>query len=155
MSPMTQTLALHSPAFQHLQNIPSQYTCEGKDINPPLEISGVPENTQTLALIVEDPDAPNGVWDHWLLWNISPQTNRIEENQPPKEAVYGTNSFGHREYGGPCPPSGTHHYHFKLYALDTELNLPIGARKKELERALQGHILAKTELIGTYRKGGS
>lgn len=155
MSSITQTLTLNSPAFQHQQAIPSQYTCEGQDINPPLEISGIPENTQTLALIVDDPDAPNGVWDHWLLWNISPETTRIAESQPPREAVSGTNSFGLREYGGPCPPSGTHHYHFRLYALDTDLNLPIGARKKELERAMQGHILAKAELVGTYRKGSA
>ncbi len=152
MSPLVETLTLLSPAFQHQGNIPIQYTCDGHNISPPLNLYGIPEGTCSLSLIVEDPDAPNGTWDHWLLWNIAPNHKHIAENEPPPEATTGTNDFGRQEYGGPCPPSGMHHYHFKLFALDTDLNLPVGARKKELERAMQGHILGKTELIGTYTR---
>lgn len=152
MSPITQTLSLSSPAFQNQEPIPEKYTCEGYDIHPPLNISGIPQNAQSLALIMEDPDAPHGVWDHWLLWNIAPNTAQIAESEEPPHAVPGTNSFGRQQYGGPCPPSGTHHYHFKLFALDTKLDLPVGAHKEDLQKAMQGHILAKTELVGTYSK---
>lgn len=145
-------MELSSPAFAHHQTIPVRYTCQGEDINPPLQISGIPKGTKTLVLIMDDPDAPVGTWDHWVVWNISP-TGEIKENSVPAGAVQGKNSWGKNSYGGPCPPSGTHRYFFKLYALDTDLNLPPKATKADVEKAIQNHILAQSELMGTYKKG--
>jgi len=145
-------MKLTSPAFENNQSIPSKYTCDGEDINPPLQISGAPEGTKSLVLIVDDPDAPLGIWDHWLVWNISSSTPGIEENSLPEGSVQGMNSFGKQPYGGPCPPSGTHHYHFKLYALNTELSLDPSSKKEDLEEAMKGAILAQTELIGLYQR---
>jgi Raf kinase inhibitor-like YbhB/YbcL family protein len=143
------SLRVRSVAFSHGGHIPPKYTCEGENINPPLEIEGLPENTKTIALIVEDPDAPRGVYDHWLVWNIPPN-EAIAENSVP--GISGRNSFGNTGYGGPCPPSGSHRYYFKIYALDGELNIPAGADKKTLEQAMQDHILAEAELMGFYQK---
>lgn len=145
-------MQLTSPAFAHNQPIPSSYTCDGADMNPPLVISDVPANAKALALIVDDPDAPRGDWVHWLLWNITPETSGISEHTVPTGAAEGTTDFGRTGWGGPCPPSGTHRYVFKLYALDTELNLPSTTRKEELEKAMEGHIVARTDLIGTYTR---
>ncbi len=142
-------LQVTSSAFGHNQTIPRKYTCQGQDINPPLAISEIPEGTKSLALIVDDPDAPGGNWDHWLVYNIAP-TLEIKENSIPGTQT--RNDFGRVNYGGPCPPSGTHHYFFKLYALDTLLQFKKAPGKKELESAMQGHILAKAELIGLYKK---
>ena len=145
-------MKLESVAFRHNQMIPSTYTCEGEDINPPLKISEVPKNAKTLVLIMDDPDAPMGTWVHWLIWNMSPQTTEILENSVPTSSVEGTTSWRRTGYGGPCPPSGTHRYFFKLYALDIALNLSPQTDKAGLEKAMAGHILDKTELIGLYKK---
>ncbi|MDP3998544.1 MAG: YbhB/YbcL family Raf kinase inhibitor-like protein [bacterium] len=145
-------LTLKSPAFNHNDSIPSKYTCQGENINPPLEISGIHPATKSIALIVDDPDAPAGTWVHWTGWNIPPTTKDILENSR-LNGTEGTTSFGKPGYGGPCPPSGTHRYFFKLYALDTTLELPSTAKKEELEKAMKEHILDKTELIGLYQKG--
>jgi len=142
-------MQITSPAFRHNELIPSKYTCEGANINPPLEIEGIPENTVSLALIIDDPDAPGRTWDHWIVWNIEP-TNKIEENSVP--GIQGRNSWDKNTYGGPCPPSGTHRYFFKLYALDAELNLSENSTKHDVEKAMQPHIISKAELIGLYRK---
>lgn len=147
MGPFT----LQSPAFHDEEMIPARYTCQGQDINPPLEIAGLPEHTATLVLIFDDPDAPMGTWVHWVVWNILPGTN-IAENSVPTNALQGKNSWGKNSYGGPCPPSGTHRYFFKLYALDTALSLPQTATKADVEKAMKGHILGETTLMGKYRK---
>ncbi len=140
---------LSSTAFRHKGRIPDVYTCKGKNINPPLHIEGAPNNTTSLALITDDPDAPMGTWDHWVIWNIPPTSTEIIEAKEP-QGVAGMNSWGKTCYGGPCPPSGTHRYFFKIYALDTLLELPRGSKKVDLERAMKGHILAKAELLGIY-----
>lgn len=140
---------MQSAAFSHKGHIPPLYTCEGKDINPPLEIREIPEGTVTLALIVEDPDAPGGVFDHWIVWNIPP-AEVIAENSNP--GISGTTSFGRTGYGGPCPPSGEHRYFFKVYALDTELDLPAGSGKQKLISGMKGHILAEGVIMGVYQK---
>ena len=143
----TGQLQIASPAFGHNQMIPKKYTCQGQDINPPLDISGIPEGTKSLILIVDDPDAPIGTWDHWFVYDILPQA-KIEENTIPGQQS--KNSFGKVNYGGPCPPSGTHRYFFKLYALDETLNLPSESTKADLEKAMHGHILETAELVGIY-----
>jgi Raf kinase inhibitor-like YbhB/YbcL family protein len=142
-------MKITSPAFAHNAIIPTKYTCQGQDISPPLTISDIPEGTISLALINDDPDAPMETWDHWLIWNIKP-TGEIKEDSAP--GTQGKNSWGRNDYGGPCPPSGTHRYFFKLYALDSELDLPKGATKAELEEGMEGHILEQAELIGLYKK---
>jgi Raf kinase inhibitor-like YbhB/YbcL family protein len=149
--PSVQTeLRLSSPAFEPNSAIPAQYTCNGRDSNPPLDVAGIPKGTHSLALTVHDPDAPGGNWDHWVVWNIPPQTTRIDAGHAPKASVQGATSFKHAGYGGPCPPSGTHHYNFRLYALDTTLNLPTSTHRKALEDAMKGHILSQSELVGIY-----
>jgi len=142
-------LKITSPAFQHNDVIPDKCTGDGKDINPALQIEGIPEGTQSLALVVDDPDAPMGTWDHWVVWNIPP-SNQIKENSVP--GTEGMNSFRKHSYGGPCPPSGTHRYFFKVYALDTKLTLNPSSNKRDLEKAMQGHILAKGEIVGKYSR---
>ena len=145
-------MKLSSPVFENNQSIPAKYTCDGEDINPPLQISEVPEGTKSLVLFVDDPDAPMGTWDHWIVWNINPSVSFIEENSVPEGGVQGMNDFGKQPYGGPCPPSGTHRYFFKFYALDNELELDSSSKKEALERAMEGHILDKAELIGLYKR---
>ena len=145
-------MEIHSSAFINNLMIPSRFTCDGEDISPPIVFSNLPNNTKSLILIVDDPDAPNGTFTHWLLWNILPTTTEIDVGKIPAEAVEGTTSFGKPGYGGPCPPSGTHHYHFKLYSLDTLLNLKHGASRDELENAMKDHILSTAELVGIYTK---
>lgn len=152
---VTQTktgLAVRSAAFSHNGHIPKKYSCEGDNINPPLEISGFPEETRTLALIVEDPDAPRGITYHWVVWNIPPN-EPIAENFIP--GISGSNSHGKTGYMGPCPPSGSHRYFFKVFALDTQLDLPTGSDKAALEQAMQGHVLATGELMAHYKKSGA
>jgi len=145
-------LTLTSSAFSHNENIPKQYTCDGENINPPLTISAIPMNAKSLALIVDDPDAPAGTWFHWLIWNITPETKEIPEGSVPDRAMEGTTSFGKPGYGGPCPPAGTHRYFFKLYALDTVIGLDNKATVTELEREMQGHSVAQTQLVGRYSR---
>jgi len=146
------TLKLSSSAFKHNDSIPSKYTCDGADVNPPLVIENAPLGAKSLVLIVDDPDAPAGNWVHWVVWNIAPTTNEIKENTVPSGALQGINDFRRHDYGGPCPPSGTHRYFFKLYALDMMLSLGPKANKAELERAMKGHIVAQGELIGLYMR---
>ncbi len=149
METKTKTLYVESVAFTQNGHIPAKYTCEGENINPPITIKDIPEDTKTLALIVEDPDAPNGVFDHWLLWNLLP-SDTIEEKTD--LGTSGINSFGKTGYGGPCPPSGTHRYYFKVYALDKELGIAAGEDKNSLQDSMRGHILATGELVGRYKK---
>ena len=144
-------MELTSSAFVHNDAIPSEFTCDGADVSPPLTISDVPKNAKSLVLIMDDPDAPVGTWDHWVVFNMAPSTKQIAKGAEP-EGIAGKNSWGRTGYGGPCPPSGTHRYFFKLYALDTELNLPEGSNKRDLEMAMQGHIIEKAELMETYRR---
>ena len=142
-------LAVTSPAFENRGIIPTKYTCDGDDVNPPLNVEGIPEGAQSLVLIVDDPDAPMGTWDHWIVWNIPP-AGKIEENSVP--GIEGLNDFRRRSYGGPCPPSGTHRYFFKVYALDTKLDLDPSSRKEDVERAMNGHVLARGEIVGLYSR---
>lgn len=143
-------LKLSSPAFNYGTLIPSKYTCDGDDINPPLAIHGVPADAKSLALVMDDPDAPARLWVHWVVWDFPPETSEIREHTLPHGAAQGINSWKKNAYGGPCPPSGTHRYFFRLYALDTKLHLPEQTHKDDLERAMEGHILATAELMGTY-----
>ncbi|AXA35023.1 hypothetical protein BRCON_0246 [Candidatus Sumerlaea chitinivorans] len=148
---------LTSTAFRAGEMIPSKYTCDGPDVSPPLAWTGVPQGTQSLALIVDDPDAPRGTWVHWVLYDIPAQESSLPEAVPPDPqlkngARNGKNDFQRLGYGGPCPPSGTHRYFFKLYALDKKLGLPSGATKAEVLKAMEGHILGQAELMGTYKR---
>jgi Raf kinase inhibitor-like YbhB/YbcL family protein len=153
------TWQLTSGAFRHGEAIPAVHTCEGKDVSPPLAWTEPPTGTKALALISDDPDAPMGTWVHWVLYNLPPSARALPEGFPtdaqrPDGARQGTTDFGRTGYGGPCPPSGTHRYFFKLYALDATLSLKPGATKQDLEAAMQGHVLATAELMGTYRRKG-
>ena len=151
-------MQLTSSAFQPGANIPKQFTCEGNDTSPQLAWSDVPSGTKSLALIVHDPDAPRaGGFYHWVVYNIPASANGIPENTPKQSELsgggtQGRNDFGKSGYGGPCPPSGTHRYFFRLYALDTDLKLNSGATAKDVVKAIQGHILGQAELMGKYQK---
>ena len=141
---------LRSSAFSSGGNIPAQFTCKGSDTNPPLQFQGIPKEAKSLALIVEDPDAPGGRFTHWLLWNIDPGTTQIAEKSVPHGALEGANDFGKTGYGGPCPPSGTHRYYFRLLAVDQKLDLKPGANRSALERALGKHVIGIGELMGRF-----
>ncbi len=150
-------IQLTSDAFANTQSIPAQYTCTGKDISPSLTWSEPPSGTQSFALIMDDPDAPAGTWVHWVLFNIPAASRGLAEAIPSEAtlsdgSMHGKNSGGDLGYNGPCPPSGTHRYFFKLYALDEMLGLSSGANKGELLKAMEGHKLAQGELMGTFRK---
>ena len=136
--------------FPNNGQIPDQYGCRGRDVNPPLQFSGIPTGTKSLALIVDDPDAPSGDWVHWLIFNMDPALAGIDEDSLPIGATFGITSAGTKDYGGPCPPSGTHHYHFKLYALDSLLKLDSQAKKADVLSAMKGHIMEQSEIVGTY-----
>ncbi len=140
-----------SPAFEHHQPIPQKYTCQGEDVSPQLNFSGIPQKTKTLAMIVDDPDAPGGTFDHWIAWNLAPGLKVLKEGESaPNE---GKNHFNQVGYRGPCPPPGkVHRYYFKVYALDTVLDLAKEATRRDLEAAMKGHILDHAELIGTYQR---
>ncbi len=142
-------MKLSSPEFKHNEMIPSKFTCDGDDINPELNIEDIPDGTESLALIVDDPDAPGRTWVHWVVFNI-PTISQIDEDSIP--GMQGMNDFKREDFGGPCPPGGTHRYFFKLYALDTELSLKEGCSKKDVEKAMESHILEKAELIGLYSR---
>jgi Raf kinase inhibitor-like YbhB/YbcL family protein len=144
------SISLTSSAFQAAGDIPAKFTCNGANESPELKISGVPSEAKSLVLIVDDPDAPGGLFTHWIVWNIDPKTTDIAGNRTPPGGVQGTNDFGKRKYGGPCPPSGTHRYFFRLFALDTKLDLRPGARRAELDAAMRGHTLAQGELMARY-----
>ncbi|HSX00325.1 MAG TPA: YbhB/YbcL family Raf kinase inhibitor-like protein [Patescibacteria group bacterium] len=141
-------MELTSPAFSANQLIPVNHTHQGAGISPPLMVSGAPEGTESLALIVHDPDAPSGDFTHWLIWNISGSTGVLPEDHIPTGAVQGTNDFGAVGYGAPAPPTGTHHYVFNVYALNCELPLKAGAHLGDLQQAMEGHILAQADLVG-------
>ncbi|HHH79321.1 MAG TPA: YbhB/YbcL family Raf kinase inhibitor-like protein [Thermoplasmatales archaeon] len=142
-------MTITSSAFENNGIIPDKYTCRGEDASPPLNFSDIPENAKSLVLIMYDPDAPMGTFTHWMLWDIPANITGFSEGE---KIVYpqGTNDFGVTGYRGPCPPSGTHHYHFKVYALDTFLNLKPGIHREQLENAMNGHVLAEGQLIGVY-----
>ena len=144
-------MKITSSAFQQGGSIPSKFSCDGANTSPPLQISGIPAEAKTLVLIVDDPDAPSGLFTHWVVWNISPQMSTVAEGSTPK-GVQGTNDFGKSGYGGPCPPSGMHRYYFKIFALDRELDLPAGARRGQLDAAMKGHVVAQGELMGRYAR---
>jgi Raf kinase inhibitor-like YbhB/YbcL family protein len=143
-------ISVRSTAFSQGGQIPKKYSCEGENINPPLDVSGFPRETRSLALILEDPDAVKGIFYHWVMWNIPPK-EFISENSIP--GITGSNSAGEEAYLGPCPPSGSHRYYFRVFALDTLLDLPAGSDKKALEEAMQGHQLSTGEIMAHYRKG--
>lgn len=145
------TLQLTSSVFVNNSAIPSKYTCDGDDVNPSLAIARVPEGAKSLVLIMDDPDAPVGMWDHWVVFNIPPSVSEIAEGEEP-QGVHGKGTSGNLGYKGPCPPDKEHRYFFKLYALDTELDLQEGVSKKDVEKAMEGHILGKAELIGLYER---
>lgn len=145
-------MILTSPSFQENEFIPSKFTCDGGNVNPELQIQNVPPEAKSLALIMDDPDAPSGNFTHWLVWNIKPDTEIIKHESVPPGSVEGRNDKGEFGYTGPCPPSGTHHYHFKLYALKALLNLPAEASKKMLEFEISKNKIAYAELIGLYKR---
>ncbi len=146
------TLTVTSSAFAYGEPIPVRYTCDGANVSPPLSWSGAPSHTRAFVLIVDDPDAPMGTWLHWLIYDIPATTHELAEGAS-DVGVVGLNSWQQPGYGGPCPPPGKpHRYFFRLYALDSPLNLPPGASRQEVERAMQGHVLAQGEWMGTYRR---
>lgn len=143
------TFELASPAFKNQEAVPEKFTCHGADVNPQLDIVNVPEGTKSLAVIVDDPDAPEGIWVHWVVHNIPPDTTKIAENS--KVGAEGLNDFGIFRYRGPCPPNKkVHHYSFRVYALKDKLELNEGFIKSDLERAMDGKIIAQAQLVGTY-----
>lgn len=146
-------MKITSPVFKNDESIPPKYTCDGAGINPPLIFSNIPKNAKSLALIMDDPDAPmTGGFVHWVIFNIRLEILEIRENSKPESGIEGTNSSGETGYIGPCPPSGAHHYHFKLYALDKMLNLDSSASRNEVEKAMENHILDQATLIGLYQR---
>lgn len=149
------SLKLTSSAFADNQTIPTKFTCNGQNINPPLNIENVPDEAKSLALVMHDPDAVSGDFVHWLAWNISPNTSDLLENSLPNNAILGKTSFGKTQYGGPCPPTktGVHHYVFELYALDSELALPAGSGRDQLLSTIKGRIISQTTLVGLVDSG--
>ena len=151
------TIKLTSRAFQEGGAIPAQYTCDGQNVSPPLAWGDVPAETKSLALVADDPDAPRGTWVHWVIYNLPASTRELPEGMPASGELaaggrQGRNDFDQTAYGGPCPPAGTHRYYFKLYALNTTLDRPIGATRQDLLRAMYGHILDEGQLMGRYKK---
>jgi Raf kinase inhibitor-like YbhB/YbcL family protein len=145
-------LKISSPVFENGGEIPKKYTCDGANVNPPLKIENVPSNTKSLALVFDDIDAPRGTYVHWILWNMDPGVKEIKENSVPEGAVQGVNNFKKRHYGGPCHPKRVHKYVFKIYALDTLLNLNPNGTKKDLEKIMEGHVISRTQLTGLYKR---
>ena len=150
-------LKITSSAFAHGSMIPAKYTCDGADVSPPLAWSGVPATAKSLALICDDPDAPAGTWVHWVLYHVPPSVKDLPEAVPAQDTLangarQGTNDDPKTGYSGPCPPGGVHRYFFKLYALDCDITLAPGATKAQLEKAMTGHIVAKGELMGKYKR---
>ena len=153
----TMSITVTSTAFGSMQPIPRKYTCDGEDVSPPLSWSNVPKNVKSIALICDDPDAPAGDWVHWVCYDIPPTVDSLSEAVPHGDILacggkQGTTDFRKIGYGGPCPPGGTHRYFFKMYALDIMLNLPAEKTKKDILKAIKGHVLAQGELVGTYTR---
>jgi hypothetical protein len=161
-APKMNTIRLQSPAFADGGAIPKLYTCDGTDVSPPLEWSGVPDSARSVALVVEDPDAPRGTWTHWVLFDIPPDVVKLPEGLPTQDrvelgpdgkvATQGKNDFGRVGYGGPCPPGGTHHYVFRIYALDVQPSLGPGTTREQLLRSIESHVLAEGRLTGLYSR---
>jgi len=150
-------IKITSSVFDEGGMIPAKYTCDGDDVSPPLAWEQIPEGTKSIALICDDPDAPVGTFVHWVVWNLPADTKELAENVPADDALpggagQGRTDFGRIGYGGPCPPSGTHRYFFKIYALDAVLDLPAGARKSDLVKAMQDHTLGQGQLVGKYKR---
>ncbi len=145
------TMQLKSSAFENNAKLPERYTCDGAKVNPPLTFEGIPSEAKSLTLIFDDPDAPSGDFVHWLLWNIKPETYNIGEHSVPPGAIQGLNGYSRYAYGEPCPPGGSHHYTFTLYALDAMLSIPNSSTKADLLVAMEHHILARAKLVGIYR----
>jgi Raf kinase inhibitor-like YbhB/YbcL family protein len=145
-------MKITSAAFQNGGNIPSKFTCDGADTNPPLRFEGAPAEAKSLVLIVDDPDAPSGLFTHWLVWNMDAKTTEIAEGGGSSIGTQGKNDFGKLGYGGPCPPSGTHRYYFKVFALDNQLDLAAGSKRAQLDSAMKGHVIAQGELMGRYSR---
>lgn len=147
------SMRIRSPAFKDNEPLPKKYTCDGENINPPLFFEEVPENAKSLVLIVDDPDAVGGrTFEHWTVFNIDPTVKEIPESSIPRGGVEAMTDFSKPGYGGPCPPSGTHRYFFKLYALDDKLNLPETVKKEDIEEAMKDHVIDKSELVGLYQR---
>ena len=145
-------MKITSAAFQENGNIPAKFTCDGAGVNPALRFHDTPVEAKSLVLIVDDPDAPSGLFTHWIVWNIDPKTTEIGEGATPQSGVQGTNDFGKSGYGGPCPPSGIHRYYFRIFALDRMLDLKPGAKRPELDAVMRGHVVAQGELMGRYSR---
>jgi Raf kinase inhibitor-like YbhB/YbcL family protein len=145
-------IKISSGEFSHGEPIPKKYSCDGEGVNPSLKIDGGPSNCKSLSLIFEDPDAPSDTFTHWVVWNIDPKISEIAENSVPSGGIEGSNSAGKKSYIGPCPPQGTHRYIFKIFALDSTLDLVAGAQRSELEIAMKDHILDQGELMGKYTR---
>ncbi len=145
-------MKIESTAFKDNKLIPPKYTCDGDNVNPPLVIRDVPENAKSLVLVVDDPDAPGGTWVHWTIWNISPHIKEIPGNSYPQNSVEGMTDSGRQGYSGPCPPSGTHRYFFKLFALNTTLDLDTSVEAADIEKEIEENILEKAQLVGLYRR---
>jgi len=145
-------MKISSTKFGDGGNIPPQFTCDGENTSPDLQIDAVPAAAKSLLLIVDDPDAPKGVFTHWLLWNLKPDSKEILANSPPQDARQGTNDFGKQKYSGPCPPSGSHRYYFRLYALDFIPTLSPGSNRKVVDKGIEGHVLSKAVLVGIYAR---
>jgi len=145
-------MKITSPVFSNYAKIPEKYTCDGENINPPLKFIDVPKESKSLVLIVDDPDAPTKTWVHWVVYNIDPNTAEVKENSLPKNGVLGMTDFGQPGWGGPCPPSGSHRYFFKLYALDAILDVPEGITKQQLLERMKEHVIEQAQLVGIYSR---
>jgi hypothetical protein len=145
-------MKISSSVFENNKRIPSKYTCDGDDLSPALAIEDVPTEAKSLALIMEDPDSPGKTWIHWVVWNINPEISQIKESNLPPGALQGETSDGDAKYHGPCPSQGEHRYFFKLFALDKKIDLTAGAKKEELEKEMEGHIIASAEIMGRYSR---
>jgi len=145
-------MTIMSSSFIEGGGIPARFTCDGKNLSPDLKIGGTPPGAKSLLLIVDDPDAPRGTFTHWLMWNLKPDLKEIPVGSVPEGAVQGMNDFGRNNYGGPCPPTGTHRYYFRIYALDAVPALVASAERKAVDRAIEGHVLAAGTLMGRYTR---
>lgn len=148
-------MKIKSPAFAHGESIPDKYSRDGEDRTPPLEFDDIPPEAKSLVLIMDDPDAPKGTFTHWIVFNLDPNVRSLRENHAPDDVRFGTNDWDEADYGGPRPPDGEHRYYFRLYALDTRLSLPHGASRRDVERAMETHVIGNAEMMGRYAAPGA